>query len=53
MDRLFFVLGLCALLALAPIAAARQAQPVFFSLFFPQLMPDAPLEATPGEAVFL
>jgi len=53
MDRLFVMLGLSALLALAPVCGRQAAQPVFFSMLFPQLMHTAQPEATPGEAVFL
>ena len=64
MDRFLYALMLCALLALAPVCAARQraaAQPVFFSTLFPQLMPQAEIAAwladwlggAAGEAVAL
>lgn len=58
MDRLFVILGICALLALASAHVdGMRAQPAFFSLFFEQLMPDFwpgdAIEATPGEAVFV
>lgn len=44
MDRFFFVCLLAALLAAAPLCRlagqARAAQPVFFSLMFPQLLDE-------------
>ena len=41
MDRLFVLLGLLALLALVPARCGTEdAQPVFFSLLFPELMPE-------------
>lgn len=42
MGRLLFLLAVLLLLAFAPMRMARgdDAQPVFFSLLFPQLMPD-------------
>ena len=43
MGRLFSVLLLCALLLPAP-ALRPDAQPVFFSLLFPQLIPELLLE---------
>lgn len=58
MDRFFAALLLTVLLA-APVHADMRgdglhAQPVFFSMLFPQLTPGFEwLEATPGEAVFL
>lgn len=62
MGRLFGVVVLCTCLIAA--GAWMRAQPVCFSLFFPQLMPkegislswlwgEKPWEATPGEAVAL
>lgn len=55
MDRLLIVLGIALMLSFMPAqsgtdAAGEAAQPVFFSMLFPQLMPG---EATPGEAVAL
>ena len=50
MGRLFS----CFLLSLVLLPAAKQpsdAQPVFFSMLFPQLMPQMEIEATAGEAV--
>ena len=40
MDRLFVLLALALMLALAPLHSAGEEQPVFFSLLFPQLMPE-------------
>ena len=42
MGRFLFLLAVLLLLAFAPMRMARgdDAQPVFFSLLFPQLMPD-------------
>ena len=61
MDRLFVLLALALMLALAPLHSAGEEQPVFFSLLFPQLMPEglffewfaAGSGSTPGEAVAL
>ncbi len=61
MDRFFCALMLCALLTFGALSCnGEAAQPVFFSLLFPQLMPGyeetmtaTPQEALPGEAVFL
>ncbi len=61
MDRLFSALMvfalLCALMTFAPMRAAGSpeldAQPVFFSMLFPQLTPQGDGAATPGEAVVL
>ena len=63
MDRFFIIPALCALLALAPLHGEEypEAQPVFFSLLFPQLAPqeEAPawllkwLGHPAGEAVAL
>ena len=61
MGRLFSVsltallsaLLLCAGLALADARAPETAQPVFFRMIFPQLMPCGGAEATPGEAAAL
>jgi len=52
MGRLFS----CLLLTLMLLPAPRQqecVQPVFFSMLFPQLMPDTNPKTTTGEAVFL
>lgn len=52
MDRFFCMLALCALLVFCAGRAAREsAQPVFFSLLFPQLMPGIEETATPDEAL--
>ena len=57
MDRLLAVLLLAIGMMLAPACFGRkQAEPVFFSLLFPQFAaedPAAPREATWGEAVRL
>lgn len=60
MDRFLFALGLAALLAVAPLWDAwrhEDAQPVFFRMLFPQLMPEGLfadwLTDVPGEAVAL
>lgn len=66
MDRFFCALLLGALLTFSALTGCKnEAQPVFFSLLFPQLTPgyeatgyeDAmiatPQEAAPGEAVLL
>ena len=61
MDRFFCAMMLCALLTFGALSCnGEAAQPVFFSLLFPQLMPgyeDAviatPQEAAPGEAVLM
>ena len=51
MGRFFAALLLCALLLTGLSLAKEEAQPVFFSLLFEQLLPDWMLgEATPGEA---
>ncbi len=51
MGRFFCCLALCALLAgCAGADRQRDAQPVFFSLLFPQLMPGYEQTATPAEA---
>lgn len=44
-----------AILSAALLLPAQEAavQPVFFSMLFPQLVPQPWLEATSGEAVFL
>lgn len=54
MGRLFSVLFLSAVMLL-PVQRTQRAyeQPVFFSMLFPQLVPQQWLEATAGEAVFL
>lgn len=52
--KLFFALSLCALLGAAAGAFIRpeaEAQPVFFSLLFPQLTPEFDFAATAGEAI--
>ena len=46
----------CVMLSLMLLPAARQpetAQPVFFSMLFPQLMPRVQTDAMVGEAVQL
>ena len=53
MGRHFSAVLVFALLLLPAQQMAAQAQPVFFSMLFPQLVPRHWLEATPGEAVFL
>lgn len=54
MGRLFSVLLLAAALMLTPAQRMdTYAQPVFFSLLFPQLIPPQLAEATAGEAVLL
>lgn len=61
MDRLFVLLALALMLALAPLHSAGEEQPVFFSLLFPQLMPEGTLfgwfsagsGSAMGEAVML
>lgn len=57
MGRFFSVLLFSAVLMLAPACrAGMQAEPVFFSMLFPQLIPPCMLEgaeATAGEAVLL
>ena len=55
MGRLFSVLVISVLLLAAGLllaegAAPEPAQAVFFRMIFPQLMPFADKEATPGEA---
>lgn len=52
MGRFFSAAILSAALLLLPAQEAA-VQPVFFSMLFPQLVPQPWLEATPGEAVFL
>ena len=51
MGRLFSAVLLAAVLLLPARQLSAPAQPVFFSMLFPQLAPG--LEATPGEAVAL
>lgn len=51
MGRFFSALILSAALLLPAREAA--VQPVFFSMLFPQLVPQPWLEATAGEAVYL
>lgn len=58
MDRFLCMLLLGALLFFAGGRMEKAAQPAFFSLLFPQLVPGqeeitTPAEAQPGEAVFL
>lgn len=54
MGRLFSVLFLLILLLGVSVRVSEPAaQPVFFSMLFPQLVPPELLEATAGEAVFL
>ena len=54
MDRLFCALLLgAALLLCARAAAGPAAQPVFYRMLYPQLMPEGVQEATQGEAVAL
>ena len=54
MDRLFCALVLAGALLLCARAAVQPvAKPVFFRMIYPQLMPTAPQDATPGEAVAL
>ena len=57
MDRLFCMLLLCLMLTPAmktdPAQSETEAQPVFFSMLFPQLIPRDLLEAEAGEAVAL
>ncbi|MBQ4266270.1 MAG: hypothetical protein IJB85_12230 [Clostridia bacterium] len=52
MGRLFSAFVLCALLLPAP-APHSWAQPVFFSLLFPQLIPERLLESGTGREVEL
>ena len=56
MGRLFSAVSalvVSAVLLLPAHKAPAPAQPVFFSMLFPQLVPQPWLEATAGEAVFL
>lgn len=53
MGRLFSAVLFLAVLLLPAQKMPAPAQPVFFSMLFPQLVPEGWLEATPGEAVFL
>ena len=53
MGRLFSAVLLAAVLLLPARQMSAPAQPVFFSMLFPQLVPPGWLEATAGEAVFL
>lgn len=62
MGRLFVCILILLLMALAPVEGVKEkAQPVFFSLLFPQLMPEEHLPqwfssllgGTAGEAVAL
>ena len=51
MGRFLAALLLCALLLMGSALMKEEAQPVFFSLLFEQLLPDWMLsEATPDEA---
>ena len=52
MDRLFCALMLAAALMLCA-SAQPVAEPVFFRMLYPQLMPEDVQEATQGEAVAL
>jgi len=52
MGRLFSCVLLSIMLLPAP-RGAEHAQPVFFSLLFPQLMPGMQQESAAGEAVLL
>ena len=52
MSRLFSCILLSLMLLPAPKMEQR-AQPAFFSLLFPQLMPEGQTEITEGEAVLL
>ena len=52
MGRLFSCFLLSLMLLPAP-KMEHHAQSVFFSLLFPQLMPEGQKEVTAGEAVFL
>ena len=58
MGRLFSCLLLSCSLALAVLCPARNmyradAQPVFFSMLFPQLIPECLLSRPEGEVAFL
>ena len=53
MGRLLSAAVLCAALLMPAQGMRAQAQPVFFSMLFPQLVPPQWREATAGEAVFL
>lgn len=53
MGRLFSAVLVSAVLLLPARGMPAPAQPVFFSMLFPQLVPQQWLEATAGEAVFL
>ena len=53
MGRLFYAVLLSVVLLLPAQEISAPAQPVFFSMLFPQLVPQQWLEATEGEAVFL
>lgn len=52
MGRLFSCIVLSLMLLPAP-KRAESVQPVFFSMLFPQLMPDIERGVTAGEAVML
>ena len=43
MGRLFALLTLLMLLSFVPSCSAKETQPVFFSLLFPQLLPEESL----------
>ena len=53
MGRLFSAVLVSAVLLLPAQKLSAPAQPMFFSMLFPQLVPQQWLEATAGEAVFL
>ena len=61
MGRLFVFALILLLLVLVPLDGAKEEQPVFFSLLFPQLMPETGMAQwlsdllgdTAGEAVAL
>ena len=53
MGRLLSAILFSAVLLLPAQKISAPAQPVFFSMLFPQLVPPGWLEATAGEAVFL
>ncbi len=53
MGRLFSAVLFSAVLLLPAQKLSAPAQPMFFSMLFPQLVPQQWLEATAGEAVFL
>ena len=61
MGRLFALILILLLLSFVPSCSVKQTQPVFFSLLFPQLMPETGMAQwlsewlgdTAGEAVAL